>query len=363
MNFVSVHPRLWIAGGATIALATAFIYRLRIVSSEETLKPWSRWPARTATNPSADSGIEIEIWSAQGVEIEVWIKKADKPKIGAPAIVFVHGGFHSACCFENYLKFFAARGNDCYAVSLRGHGRSTNFKGKELFYSLKDWAFDLGIVVGKLLRASPASPPVIFGHSAGGGLVQHFLTHPPANVSKFAPKICSAFVHLNAFPPNPHAHLPFTNWAWIDPLNLIISNMTFNPFHMLKSASISRRVFFSQRTPTADAEKYWQQLERVESIVVPLQYATSVIRPFCNPATVLDNCNGKIIIVGATDDVLMNNHAVNKTFVVYQGTAEKYGASAIVKRLAVPGGHCQMQEEWWEDGAKEIHAALIECLS
>jgi pimeloyl-ACP methyl ester carboxylesterase len=40
-------------------------------------------------------------------------------------LLFVHGGWHAAWCWdEHFLDFFAERGFHAVAVSLRGHGRS-----------------------------------------------------------------------------------------------------------------------------------------------------------------------------------------------------------------------------------------------
>jgi pimeloyl-ACP methyl ester carboxylesterase len=39
-------------------------------------------------------------------------------------ILFVHGAWHGAWCWENFLPYFADRGYGAYAVSLRGHGAS-----------------------------------------------------------------------------------------------------------------------------------------------------------------------------------------------------------------------------------------------
>ena len=39
-------------------------------------------------------------------------------------ILFVHGAWHAAWCWENFLPYFAQQGYPSYAVSLRGHGAS-----------------------------------------------------------------------------------------------------------------------------------------------------------------------------------------------------------------------------------------------
>jgi pimeloyl-ACP methyl ester carboxylesterase len=40
-------------------------------------------------------------------------------------LLFVHGGWHGAWCWdEHFLRFFADKGYQALAVSLRGHGNS-----------------------------------------------------------------------------------------------------------------------------------------------------------------------------------------------------------------------------------------------
>jgi pimeloyl-ACP methyl ester carboxylesterase len=44
-------------------------------------------------------------------------------------LVFVHGAWHGAWCWdEHFLDYFADRGYRALAVSLRGHGNSTTTK-------------------------------------------------------------------------------------------------------------------------------------------------------------------------------------------------------------------------------------------
>ena len=89
-------------------------------------------------------------------------------------LVFVHGAYVGAWCWaEHFLPWFAARGHDVYAVSLRGHGESA---GRERLHSfgLADFADDLASALRGLER-----PPVLIGHSMGALVVQTFLEREP----------------------------------------------------------------------------------------------------------------------------------------------------------------------------------------
>ena len=40
----------------------------------------------------------------------------------APPLLFLHGAWHGAWCWENFLDFFTREGFVCHALDLEGHG-------------------------------------------------------------------------------------------------------------------------------------------------------------------------------------------------------------------------------------------------
>lgn len=97
---------------------------------------------------------------------------------GKPPLLFVHGGYCDAWCWEPYfLPWFAARGYPAYAVSLRGHGASG---GRESLFvtSLDDYVAD----VESVLAALPA-PSVLIGHSMGAAIVERLFTTRPVRAA------------------------------------------------------------------------------------------------------------------------------------------------------------------------------------
>lgn len=107
---------------------------------------------------------------ADGVRLEVLFLAADAPQAAPqahrPPLLFVHGSFHGAWCWEeNFLPFFSAAGHDCYALSLRGHGESeappaaTRAAG-----TLHSHAADLASFIAATLQ----QPPVLVVHSLAG---------------------------------------------------------------------------------------------------------------------------------------------------------------------------------------------------
>jgi pimeloyl-ACP methyl ester carboxylesterase len=87
-----------------------------------------------------------------------------------PPLVFVHGAYVGAWCWEeNFLPWFAAKGYSCHAVSLRGHGASEGRDSLDEF-GLSDYAADVAGVAASLPEA-----PILIGHSMGALVVQKYL--------------------------------------------------------------------------------------------------------------------------------------------------------------------------------------------
>ncbi len=87
-----------------------------------------------------------------------------------PPLLFIHGGYMDARCWEiNFLPFFAQAGYDCTALDLSGHGQS---EGRDYLdaFSLDDYADDVLQVMATL-----AEPPVLIGHSMGCAVIERVL--------------------------------------------------------------------------------------------------------------------------------------------------------------------------------------------
>eukprot|EP00887_Chlorella_sp_A99_P002903 scaffold6.g2903.t1 len=115
-----------------------------------------------------DGGIKLEVLFAPAA---VGISGGEQ----RPPLLFVHGAFHGAWCWTNFLKFFSAWGHDCYAVSLRGHGGSG--EGPPLVNSpgvagtLASHAADLADLIAALPRA-----PVLVAHSLGALIAAKYVS-------------------------------------------------------------------------------------------------------------------------------------------------------------------------------------------
>lgn len=124
-----------------------------------------------------------------------------------PPMLLVHGMFGGAWQFENYQRFFAARGWSTYAVELRSHhgSRPVPDLGN---VSVSDYVAD-ALEVARALTAEHGRPPVTIGHSMGGLITQKLAeagaivaavllcSAPPRGVIPFGPTLLRRMVpHL-----------------------------------------------------------------------------------------------------------------------------------------------------------------------
>lgn len=101
-------------------------------------------------------------------------KRLPGNRSGHPPLLFVHGGYCDAWCWEPYfLPWFAARGYPAHAVSLRGHGASAGAETL-LISGLVDYEADVEYAASLL-----GEPPILIGHSMGAAVVELILAKRP----------------------------------------------------------------------------------------------------------------------------------------------------------------------------------------
>jgi non-heme chloroperoxidase len=102
------------------------------------------------------------------LEVLSCIPKKSRPDM--PPLLFLHGAYTAAWCWEeHFLPFFAAAGFSSHALSFSGHGKSRRRDHLDS-YSVDDYVKDVVEAVARL-----PEPPVLIGHSMGGFVVQKYL--------------------------------------------------------------------------------------------------------------------------------------------------------------------------------------------
>lgn len=86
-----------------------------------------------------------------------------------PPVLFIHGAWHGAFCYRDWLSTFASLGYPAHAISLPGYGESKAEKRLNA-YGGRDY---LQVIEQVMTQLGPKA--VLLGHSMGGHLVQRYL--------------------------------------------------------------------------------------------------------------------------------------------------------------------------------------------
>jgi pimeloyl-ACP methyl ester carboxylesterase len=250
--------------------------------------------------------------------LEVIDRGAPGPSHPVP-LLFVHGAWHAAWCWdEHFLGYFADRGYRAMALSFRGHGHSgTSKRLRDL--SFADYVDDVVAVA----RSLPV-PPVVIGHSMGGGIVQKYLEshEAPAGVL-----MCSA-------PPQGYLRSGL-RWIRRHPLHFTKLTITGESLPYVSTPELARERFFSPHTPEALVRRYAARLQE-ESSRSGLDGLVQLPRP--------GRVRAPLLVLGALEDGAVTPAEV-------RATARAYRTEPVF----FPGmGHNLMLEPEWATVARRI---------
>ncbi len=254
------------------------------------------------------------------------IDKAPPGGSDGPPLLFVHGAWHGAWCWdEHFLDFFAARGYRSLALSLRGHANSRAPRSMRLC-SMADLVDDVASVA-----ASLPQKPVLIGHSMGGFVVQKYLEAHDA----------PAAVLLASVPPSGIALFllrRLRRHPWLFGREL---SKTRSLKGIGGTPDLCREAFFSVEAPAADVARYTAYLseEYVGKHVLDMLVLN---RP--RPHLV----RSPVLVLGAERDTCFSVAEVRATAEAYETEAEIFPGMA----------HDMMLEPGWAAVAERIHAWL-----
>ncbi|MBN1120621.1 MAG: alpha/beta fold hydrolase [Anaerolineae bacterium] len=253
------------------------------------------------------------------MHIEV-ITHHPESEIRETPLLFVHGAWHGAWCWEEFQPYFADRGYRTYALSLRGHCGS---EGKLRTARIHDYVDDVARIAAQI-EEETGQAPVVIGHSMGGFVTQKYLeTHD-------AP----AAVLLASIPVTGYL-ASFTRFTLRYPLRVLRSLVTFDPYAFVSSPQQSRRLFFSEDISEETLAKHFARIQSESLNQLFDILFLNLPRP--------DRVSAPLLVLGAANDAIFTHREIERTAAAYGTQAEFF-----------PMAHDMMLESGWEAVADRI---------
>lgn len=240
-------------------------------------------------------------------------------------VLFVHGAFVAAWCWDDYfLPYFAQQGFAAHALSLRGHGRSA---GRERLEATRidDYEADVQLVARHL-----GGPLAVIGHSMGAMIVQRCLHKLNA----------SAAVLMASVPPEGLLGSSML-LAARDPMLFADINKIQHATPDFSTALGVRRAVFSDHLPD---DQVWQHLARMQ----PESHRAIIDLSWPQHFFVGRARHVPVMVVGGEADAFFTPAMIESTARMYGVTAEMFPDIA----------HAMMLERNWQLVADKIIAWL-----
>lgn len=256
------------------------------------------------------------------------LPRSGVPEAPAPPLLLIHGAWHGAWSWENFVPWFSDRGHEVYTIELRGHGHHPGAPG----HGRGPGASRLSHYVDDVARAVEriGTPPALVGHSMGGFVIQKYLEDHMAPVG----------VLLASAPPG--GALTATVRGLVrhaGSIPRVLRRLSLAA--LLERPETMRELMFSDDTPQATVDAACRRLgeESLPAFLdmhgLDLPDTRRVLSP--------------VVVVGAEEDGIFSRSDV-------VATARAYGTEPIW----VPGGHDMMLDVAWEDAAEVVRRAVLE---
>jgi pimeloyl-ACP methyl ester carboxylesterase len=254
-----------------------------------------------------------------GIEGVNMIHRRPKKPNGTPPILFIHGAFAGAWCWDEFfLPWFADEGFDVYAIDLPGRRGRPDYAELQNF-TLSDYQDAVYTAIDQF-----DEPPIVVGHSMGG-----FLAWRACEVKNLA-----ALVLMAPVPPTglaaPAMQLMMTNPSLA---------MDVAAIHAGGAAQEDtlHATLFSDAVPREVAERYITRFQSESSLAVSGLYAPRM-------PNVMGFWGTPILVLGAGSDPLIPPAHVHWTGSICGKNAHIYQGM----------GHGMMLEIGWQRVAEDI---------
>ncbi len=248
------------------------------------------------------------------------VRETPKGKSRDISLLFIHGMWHGAWCWQEYfLPFFAQNGYDVFALSLRGHAGSEGHEGLR-WHSIADYVRDVEWAISQIDR-----PTIIIGHSMGGYITQKYLeTHD-------AP----AAVLLTSVP-------TVTLWPATfrvlskHPLAVIKAIGTLKMYSVVETPAMAQFALFAKDMPSDTVKKYQAMMQNESFRAYVDMLGINLIRA--------ERVKTHLLIIGAENDAVIGKSDV-------RATAKAHHTEAVI----IPNiAHDIMLEANWKSVADKV---------
>jgi len=239
-------------------------------------------------------------------------------------ILFIHGAYAGAWCWNEYfLDYFAKHGYCSHGLSLRGHGGSEGYENLNLF-SIFDYVVDVIRTVHQLDR-----PPILIGHSMGGWIVQKYLlTAPAAAGILMAPVPRSGLFSVSVKMLATH---PFLSHK-INMMNMLPKGA----WQYFISPEELHRLFFGKEPPSKNEEKYLNLIQEESYKAILDMFHFTLEQP--------TDVDVPVLVLGGESDIIIPPDIV-------EFSASAYGTHA---HIFPDMGHAMMLGRNWHQAADHI---------
>jgi len=246
-----------------------------------------------------------------------------RPKADAcpTPILFVHGAWHGAWCWENFLPYFAEQGYESHALSLRGHGKSEGRERIRTRTRAAEYVADLAQVAGQLSK-----PPILVGHSMGGYVIQKYLeTHSAPAAILLAPVPVSGVLKFQL------------RLSLRHPWQTMKGHLTWNTRMAIETPSLVRDAFFSADLPDEALHRHFARLQ-------PESYRAGWDMGLFDLPQPRKVSPLPMLVLGAANDAVFTRDEIEATARAYHATVEFFPNMA----------HDMMLEAGWQKVAERI---------
>jgi pimeloyl-ACP methyl ester carboxylesterase len=245
-----------------------------------------------------------------------------------PPLLFVHGVFHGAWCWdEHFLDFFADHGWDSYALTLRGHRAGDDIRMLRTC-RIRDYIDDVQSVADTL-----PEEPVLIGHSMGAYIVGKIVERRRAR----------AVVLLTPMPGTGALRTPLLRRN----LLLLAAGLARGQLKpIVGTPERCRSAFFCAFTPDHVVARYTSMLteESIAAVADMIVGHRPRVPPVGKPA---------VLVMGASDDGIFSLRQI-------RATAARYATEPVIVART---GHDMMLDVTWKVTAGHIDAWLAAVLA